>query len=913
MADVGNVKSKQDDADVTGKPQLEDDVMVQEGIFSWAAAWCMMVWIVCFICSLVMGILAYRGAAFELIAEEISFVRERNPPYGPEEQPYGALMRDVNQPFRHHLPQVALFYSLSASSAGLFTVCYFTNFMLLEDQGTRKTVDVCRLVAVGVQVYMERTIPVILVFLFFGGWYVYVTAGWATLLCFAMGSVLNIMSARLGVRMTVQGASRLCHAMSGALPEALKLGIRTGSIGGLLATSLALGGMSGMWLLITDTVALAGFGSGASIVSFYLRVGGGIFAKGAQIGGDLVGEMDDDHKMQEEQRVFDLQQRITELEERRKERQKKGLDEGDDDMLDQLRMMEEEMKDVVSLLHPIEFLDAVGENICDVSGTCADLFESMVLILSTSAIIGSKGASVPSFLSGLPFWIVASGNIGCSMVAYYCPVQDRFTSRRIRWALRGNLVVVIVWVQLVQVGVSYLEWLHGSIEFSTFWHFLVISMLGQFAPEVCVLFGEFFTSVDYRPVRSLATNADLGVVQVVLQGLGQGFLSTGFPAITMVIVVMITWTLEGHYGLALLSASSVSGTGFQGGIASYGAIASIVHKVVHLTTYHSMTRHRANTCAMLGSTTAHAGNTISAVNAFSAVFNIALTLLAESYTRLGINYQAVSGPPLSEWSQAGLVMGVVMALLFTANTTISCLDTSKSFMRFCKESDAVGIKKHLPFPQSHEKSLIVLTSYGTVTSMRMVFNPMINTLVVPMIGGFFLGIKGQIFLISGSNVLILCFSIFLINSGESWATARKYILFGLLKDQSGRTVGPDSLHYKFLGVGETIGGPFEDTTGPALNNFIKFVAVFALVTGRLYEPVPGPQSWIMGCTAIVSSLALIALSKCGLSLVLNCITSFLKQRALQKAHSDAEQYDDEEDLEDEEEEDDLEGGALEDL
>merc|ERR1719409_2364398 len=121
-------------------------------------------------------------------------------------------------------------------------------------------------------------------------------------------------------------------------------------------------------------------------------------------------------------------------------------------------------------------------------------------------------------------------------------------------------------------------------------------------------------------------------------------------------------------------------------------------------------------------------------------------------------------------------------MLFAANTMISCLDTSKSFMRFCKESQEVTRIQGVPFPQSHIKPLKVLTSYGTVTSMRMVFSPMINTLVVPMTGGFFLGIKGLLFLISGSNVLILCLSIFLMNSGQSWVAARKFVLFGLLKD-----------------------------------------------------------------------------------------------------------------------------------
>jgi len=442
-------------------------------------------------------------------------------------------------------------------------------------------------------------------------------------------------------------------------------------------------------------------------------------------------------------------------------------------------------------------------------------------------------------------------------------------------------VLVILFVQLVQLGVSYLEWLRGSIEFSQFWHFVVISSLGQLVPEACVLFGEYFTSVDYQPVRSLARNSHMSVVQVVLQGLGQGFFSTFFPAVSMVAVVMITWSLEGHYGLALLSSSSVSGTGFQGGIASYGAISTNAHRIVHLTTYHSMTRHRANTCAALGDTTAHAGNTISAINAFSAVFNLAVTLLAQTYTRLGLNYQAVSGAPLSEWSQAGLVTGVVFTMLFTANTTISCLDTSKSFLRFCKESKEVARNDAHPFPYSHLRPLTKLTIYGTVTSMRMVFSPLINTLVVPMLGGFLLGTRGLLFLISGSNVLILCLSIFLINSGQAWVAARKFILFGYLKNPDGSVVGPDSPHYAHLGVGEMIGGPFEDTTGPALNNFIKFVGVFAFVTESLYEPTP-ENTWPYGFLCIAVSLFLVILLKFGLTLLLDCITSFLKQRQLQR-------------------------------
>ncbi|CAE7795872.1 hppA, partial [Symbiodinium necroappetens] len=162
---------------------------------------------------------------------------------------------------------------------------------------------------------------------------------------------------------------------------------------------------------------LSGFGSGACLVSFYLRVGGGIFSKGADLGGDLVGEMSES-KFDEERRVFELQQRMENIANTRKERLQKGLEDDEEEALDQLRLLEEEMQDICADLHPIDFLDEIGEVICDVTGTCADLFESMVLILSTSAIIGAKISAVPHFLTGLPFWIVASGNIGCAVATF---------------------------------------------------------------------------------------------------------------------------------------------------------------------------------------------------------------------------------------------------------------------------------------------------------------------------------------------------------------------------------------------------------------------------------------------------------------------------------------------------------------
>jgi Na+/H+-translocating membrane pyrophosphatase len=288
---------------------------------------------------------------------------------------------------------------------------------------------------------------------------------------------------------------------------------------------------------------------------------------------------------------------------------------------------------------------------------------------------------------------------------------------------------------------------------------------------------------------------------------------------------------------------------------------------------------------------------VSAINAFSAVFNVTLTLLAQTYTTMDQNYTQVKGSILSNFSQAGLVLGIVMSFVFAANTTVSCLDTSRAFMRFCKESKDVKKIDKLPFPQSHIKPLKILTAYGTITSMRMVFSPMINTLAAPMMAGMFLGVKGLLFMISGSNVLILCLSLFLINSGQSWASARKFVLFGLLKDKEGNVIGPDSPHYENLGIGESIGGPFEATTGPALNNFIKFVAVFAFVTGgpgAMYDETP-EKTWPFGIVVVVASVSLVSFSKVGLTLLLRLLAQMAKRRRRKQAFEEGDVLDDDDD------------------
>merc|ERR1719460_3533081 len=262
--------------------------------------------------------------------------------------------------------------------------------------GARRVVDIGLLIQRGVQTYLARTIPLLWMLLGLGGTYVSYIGGLLRFIAFATGGTVALLSTYMGVSLSFQANTRLAHSLSMELFDSMQLGLRVGAIPGLIAPALALGGMAALQLLLTDTMALCGFSSGSAIVSFHVKVGSGVFAKGSDIGADLVGEMSEKTK-EEEQRVFDLQQQLQELENRRLQRVKQGIDSEQDEeaMMEHLRTLEEEMQDIASELHPVNYLDMIGETLTIVAGNCTDYLENVALAISTAQVIGSKAHEAP--------------------------------------------------------------------------------------------------------------------------------------------------------------------------------------------------------------------------------------------------------------------------------------------------------------------------------------------------------------------------------------------------------------------------------------------------------------------------------------------------------------------------------------
>jgi len=881
----------------------KEAALIHRGYFSWLSAFMMCIFVIGGFISLVLMLLALRNNTFRMVSEEISYIDAPNPPWelppwGYVRQPGGASSRKIGQKFRYAMPQVMLFYSLLCGCFGLFTVAYFCSELLVQDIGAETVMQMGELVKKGVDVYLLRSMPVIFVVVVVVASVVWVTAGGPFVISMLVGASTCMFCANLGTNMNFEGGPRLTHAMNYDLPGSLQSGVRTGAIGGLTAHSLAQVGVVLVWMIVGDANALVGFGAGVSLISFYIRVGGGIFSKGSDIGADFVAEqitggMDDD--MNQDQ-INEMRKQLEDLD-GDGEKDEKAIaieklinpDAKVDEMhdagyvtakeLEIRKHIEEEMAKTLKTMHPVNYLDAIGENIADVGGTSSDLFETMSLTLATAVILGSKIHKVPYIGTSLPFAIISTGTLGCTAVCYKVRCFEKDTSRQIRRSLQCNLFAVILLVQGVVFGYSYIHWtIYHTISFDELVSYTVIIFLGLISPEVCASICEFFTSVSCYPVKWLAQDAYFGPMQVILQGLGQGFVSAGIPSVVNIIVQIVAFRLEGFYGLMLLACASQACTGWQATLAAYGAVANNALRMSHLTTVNELAHHRANVCAAVGTTQSHNGKVVSGQNAFFATTALLGALLADKRTKQGVDFTSTVGQELSEFARAGLLAGIIFTMLFLANTVTSCIRMAKKLVRFCKEKpQQSGPRLDKTFPATHIIPLKTLTGFAAIESFQLTFSPMCQTFAAPLVIGQLLGFKGLLMLVSGGNSVCFSLNMFLINSGQAWDAARKYVLFGMLEDKNGNVVGTDSQEYDTLGIGEQIGGPLEDLTGPALNNFIKFVAVVSFVTSDIYDEFPD-NTWLWGIGQVFLNFGLIGFFKFGLAEAVRQLEGFLKRR-----------------------------------
>ena len=574
--------------------------------------------------------------------------------------------------------------------------------------------------------------------------------------------------------------------LSAAAGNALEVAFSGGSIVGMVVVGLGLAGLAVAYLFLNDVTALTAFGMGASSIALFARVGGGIYTKAADVGADLVGKVE------------------------------AGIPEDDP-------------------RNPATIADNVGDNVGDIAGMGADLFESYVnSILAAMAIgavysfteggeaLGLWGIGFPMFLSALG---VLASIIGCMMIS-----QKAFGASIVRSVARKLLPGVMKRIDEGDAAFALRTgtFVAGGLMIAgTF----VLSILFFFSNSMSVFLSvtsgvvagilignitEVYTSGDYHFVQNVAKTSDTGSATVILSGLSLGMMSTGIPVLLICLATLISYYLAGMFGVAVSAVGMLSITGISLSVDAYGPISDNAGGIAEMSELPEGVRKITDHLDAIGNTTAAMGKGL-------AIGSAALTALAlfVAYSQAAkIDKIDIMNP----YVIVGLLIGGMLPFIFCSLSIDAVSKAAGSMIEEVRKQfrEIPGIMEGTGKPD-YERCVSIST-HAALTQMIV---PGVMAIAVPVIVGFTLGKEALGGLLGESIVTGVMMALFMSNSGGAWDNAKKYI-------EEGHFNGKGSPNHAAAVVGDTVGDPFKDTAGPALNILIKLMTVVALVLAPLF-------------------------------------------------------------------------------
>ncbi|MDI3540289.1 MAG: K(+)-stimulated pyrophosphate-energized sodium pump [Methanolobus sp.] len=660
-----------------------------------------------------------------------------------------------------------------APLAGLISLLFagiFARSILKEDAGNEKMQEIASAIQEGAMAYLNRqykTIAVVAVILaaliFF-----LLEDGTKIAVGFLAGAISSALAGYIGMNVSVRANVRTSQAASKGLQKAMSVAFRGGAVTGLAVVGLALLGTSGFYILYGDVDLVIGFGFGASLISLFARVGGGIFTKAADVGADLVGKIE------------------------------AGIPEDDP-------------------RNAAVIADNVGDNVGDCAGMGADLFETYVVTVLASMLLGSIIISsypnavlyplilgaVAIFASIISVFFVKVGSSGNIMNALYKGVA-------------GSAVLSLIAFYFVTT------FLMGDMKF------YYAALVGITIMVLMVVFTEYYTSKSFRPVKTIAKASETGAGTNVISGLAMGFESTALPVVAIVIGILASFFVVGGatdpavglYGIAIAAAAMLSTTGMIVALDSYGPITDNAGGIAEMAGMPSNVRKVTDSLDAVG-------NTTKAVTKGYAIGSAALGALA-----LFADYRHKVSPgdfPINlSLDQpvvlVGLFIGGLLPFIFTAVTMQAVGKAAFGIVNEVRRQfrEIPGIMEGTAKPE-YGKCVDIVTA----AAIREMAVPGILAIFVPLIVGLVLGPAALGGLLIGIIVCGLLLALTMDNGGGAWDNAKKLI-------EDGMYGGKGSNAHKAAVVGDTVGDPFKDTSGPALNALIKVVNMVAILFSALF-------------------------------------------------------------------------------
>ncbi len=726
-----------------------------------------------------------------------------------------------------------LFYFVPVASViALFFAWLFYHQMKKENEGTPTMKEIAQYVREGAMAYLKQQYKVVgIVFIILAVLFSVLAFGFGVQnkwvpFAFLTGGFFSALAGYVGMRTATYASARTANAVSKSLNSGLKLAFRSGAVMGLTVVGLGLLDISIWWVilnafvheasesqtLVVITTTMLTFGMGASTQALFARVGGGIYTKAADVGADIVGKVEQD-------------------------------------------IPEDDPR------NPATIADNVGDNVGDVAGMGADLYESYcgsvlaTMALGASAFFGDVDAQMRAILA--PMMIAAIGVV-LSIIGIYAVktkegagLQQLLKSLSVGTNLSAVLIAVLTFVVFYMLG------------FGNWWQLSLSVIAGLLAGVIIGKATEYYTSHSYKPTQNLAESSQTGPATVIINGIGLGMISTCIPVVTIVVAILISYLCatgfsfdpayisNGLYGISIAAVGMLSTLGITLATDAYGPIADNAGGNAQMSELDPEVRHRTDTLDALGNTTAATGKgfaigsaaltALALLASYIEEIKIGLQHIGTAVLQVGdkvVNVAEATIPQIVDYYQvnlmnprvlAGVFVGAMMAFLF-CGMTMNAVGRAAQKMVVEVRRQFKEIKGILEGKQRPDYKRCVEIS--TKAAQHEMVAPALTAIIVPVVVGIILGEAGVMGLLIGGLGAGFILAIFLANSGGAWDNAKKYV-------EEGHFGGKNSVNHHATVVGDTVGDPFKDTSGPSLNILIKLMSMVSIVMAGLIVMIHG--------------------------------------------------------------------------